>query len=113
MTLGGTTLLLQGSVPVVSGSPSPWSLVSGTFVAPFNTGTLQIIDGYMINGTNSNYSPSSTYDDDINIANFSLICISTVPEPKTYAAAFLLVGMIGWFERKRLKKLVLLGTAGE
>ncbi|MGB8353016.1 MAG: hypothetical protein WCD79_03940 [Chthoniobacteraceae bacterium] len=101
---GGSVLTYSLSAPAGSGT-STWTQETVTFVATGTNPTIQLWDGvYLASGTSSNYSASAGGSNDINLDDVSLTFVS--PEPSTWAAGFLLLGVAAWTERKRLGSLM-------
>jgi len=110
VTVNGGVILTFTLAAPTGGTTSAWVQESVSFVASGTAPVIKIWDGtYLASGTSNNYSASAGGSDDINIDDFTLVRV--LPEPSTWAGAFLLFGLVGWTERRRLKSLASLLAA--
>ncbi|HWB57968.1 MAG TPA: hypothetical protein VG733_00685 [Chthoniobacteraceae bacterium] len=105
VTVNGGAILTFTLAAPASTTTSTWTQESVNFVATGTAPVIRIWDGtYLGSGTSTNYSSSVGGANDINLDDVSLTAAVT-PEPATLAGAFLLFGLAGWTERRRLRGL--------
>ena len=105
VTINGASVLTYSLSAPAGSTTSTWTQETVSFVATGTNPTIQLWDGvYLASGTSSNYSASAGGANDINLDDVSLTFVS--PEPATWGAALLLLGVVAWAERKRLGSLL-------
>lgn len=93
---GGTWTFDAAQQFTLSGSPAVGTydnVISGLAADPLSESSWTV--------TNNGYIASFTYDGDTGAGNIDLV-ITAVPEPATVLAGLLLVGTLGWHQRRQL-----------